>query len=61
MIDGTIIPEDSVVTYTIEEEVSQRGRKKLLTSDGYSYTVKVIAFSLYHFNQYFLTLCTYSK
>lgn len=32
MIDGTVIPEDSVVTYTIEEEVSQRGRKKLLSS-----------------------------
>lgn len=50
MIDGTVIPADFVVTYTVEEEVSQRGKKKLLSSDGYSYTVKVIAFSLDHFN-----------
>lgn len=51
MIDGTVIPADFVVTYTVEEEVRQRGRKKLLNSDGYSYTVKVIiAFSLDHFN-----------
>lgn len=36
MIDGIVIPADFVVTYTVEEEVSQRGRKKLLSSDGYS-------------------------
>lgn len=35
------VPDNTPVTYSVEEETSQRGKKKLLTSDGFSFTVRV--------------------
>ncbi|XP_065928228.1 uncharacterized protein [Magallana gigas] len=38
---GPVVPDNTPVTYSVEEETSQRGKKKLLTSDGFSFTVRL--------------------
>ena len=35
-----VIPDHAPITYHLEEEASLRGKKKLITSDGFSFTVK---------------------
>uniref|UniRef100_K1QUL8 Uncharacterized protein n=1 Tax=Magallana gigas TaxID=29159 RepID=K1QUL8_MAGGI len=38
---GPVVPDNTPVTYSVEEETSQRGKKKLFTSDGFSFTVRL--------------------
>lgn len=38
---GPVDPDNTPVTYSVEEETSQRGKKKLLASDGFSFTVRL--------------------
>lgn len=43
-MNESVAPQEAAVTYYIEEEVSQRGKRKLISSSGYTYTVKVYLF-----------------
>jgi len=38
--DDGDVPDDSAITYRVIEAASKRGKAKLVSSDGFAYTVK---------------------